>query len=231
METKAQGQIGAFFDVDYTLLANNSASLFVKFMRREGKVGVGAMLTTVYYLVQYKLNILHFERLVEREVVKYKGMPEAEMYALCERWFNEMVAHYFYEEAKELIENHKRAGDIVVLLSATSIYALRPMARYLGVEHYLGNSLSVDENGNFTGLINRPICYGPGKIIVAEQFAAKMGIDLDRSFHYSDSITDLSALERFGRPTAVNPDPLLRKEAKRRGWPILKFTKVAGAKG
>ncbi len=66
-----------------------------------------------------------------------------------------------------------------------------------------------------------PICYGDGKIYWAEQFAEAHGIDLARSYFYTDSVTDLPVLERVGHPRVVNPDPRLRRVAQRRGWPVV----------
>ena len=222
---------GAFFDVDYTILSDNSATLFVKHLRRQGKVGLWTMVQMLYYLLRYKLNLLDFERLAERELKKYAGHPEAEMIALCDRWFEDEVTDYIYPEARELIEKHRQAGDLVTLLSASSIYLVRPLARHLGLEHYLCNRPELDGEGRFTGRLVRPVCYGPGKIRLAEEFCREHGLELSDSFYYSDSITDLAALERFGRPVAVNPDPLLKKEAIKRGWQIIEFRKTRPQSG
>lgn len=212
----------AFFDVDYTVLSDNSASLFVRYMRAQGKVGIGTILVTIYYLVLYKLNLLDFERLADRETARYAGQPEAEMIELCDRWFEEMVVDYIYPEAVELIRKHQAEGTPVVLLSAASIYLVRPLGRRLGVEHWLCNRPEV-EDGKFTGRLLRPLSYGEGKIELARAFCAEHGLELSESLYYSDSITDLPVLAAFGRPVAVNADPMLRREAKKRGWPLIDF--------
>jgi putative phosphoserine phosphatase/1-acylglycerol-3-phosphate O-acyltransferase len=82
----------------------------------------------------------------------------------------------------------------------------------------------VVRDGRFTGEAERPVCYGAGKIYWAERFAAAEGIDLDRSYFYTDSITDLPVLERVGEPRVVNPDLRLRRVAARRGWPLLRLS-------
>jgi len=216
------GRGAAFFDVDHTVLSANSASLFVRFLRAEGKVGLRTIIGTLYYLLLYKMNLLDFERLADRETARYAGQSEAEMIELCDRWFSEMVVGHIYPEAEELIRRHQQAGDPVALLSAASIYLVRPLGRRLGIEHWLCNRLEVD-GGKFTGRLLRPLSYGTGKIELAEEFCRAHGLDLKASSYYSDSITDLPALEAFGRPVAVNPDPLLRREAKKRGWPMMDF--------
>jgi HAD superfamily hydrolase (TIGR01490 family) len=222
---------GAFLDVDYTLLAGNSVSLFVKFMRQEGKIGLWEIVSSLYYLAQYKMNLLNFEKVAEREMAKMAGEPEAEMIALCNRWFEEMVVHYIYPQARTLIEEHRAAGDFLVLLSAASTYLVKPLADYLAIEHFLCNRPEVDPEGKFTGKIVYPLCYGAGKITVAEKFAEEHGLDLRDCIYYSDSITDLPVLTRFGEARVVNPDPLLRQEAKRRNWPVLEFRLPPAGRG
>jgi phosphoserine phosphatase len=48
-------------------------------------------------------------------------------------------------------------------------------------------------------------------------------IDLEGSYAYSDSITDLPMLEAVGNPVAVNPDRELRRLAEDRAWPVRDF--------
>jgi phosphoserine phosphatase len=67
------------------------------------------------------------------------------------------------------------------------------------------------------------VCYGPGKVVWAERFAAEYDVDLAASTFYTDSISDLPLLERVGQPVAVNPDLRLRRLARRRGWPAERF--------
>ena len=214
---------GAFFDVDYTLLSSNSVSLFVKYMRARGEIGTWEILTSLYYLAQYKLNLLDFEKIAQKEIAKMTGDSESEMIALCDGWFEEMVVHYIYPEGRETIEKHREEGDLLVLLSAASIYLVRPLADHLGIEHVLCNRPEVGGDGKYTGRLIYPICYGDGKLVLAREFAEIHGLDLSECYYYSDSITDLNVLEAFGEPRIVNPDPLLRKESRKREWPIIEF--------
>ena len=62
-----------------------------------------------------------------------------------------------------------------------------------------------------------------GKVIAAESLAEKYGIDLSRSFFYSDSTDDLALLERVGNPRPLNPSGKLLAISERRGWPVRRF--------
>ncbi|HEY7043357.1 MAG TPA: haloacid dehalogenase-like hydrolase, partial [Nocardioidaceae bacterium] len=82
----------------------------------------------------------------------------------------------------------------------------------------------VQQDGRYTGEIAF-YAYGPNKATAIQELAEAEGYDLDASFAYSDSSTDLPMLELVGHPFAVNPDRALRKTAIERGWPVLDFVK------
>ena len=71
----------------------------------------------------------------------------------------------------------------------------------------------------------RDSAYAENKATAIEELAAEKGYDLSRSYAYSDSITDLHMLEIVGHAYAVNPDKELRRQATKRGWPVLGFTR------
>jgi phosphoserine phosphatase len=62
------------------------------------------------------------------------------------------------------------------------------------------------------------LCFGRHKVTLAEEWAAREGIDLRRSYFYSDSYNDLPMLERVGTAIAVNPDARLLRHARKQGW-------------
>ncbi len=82
------------------------------------------------------------------------------------------------------------------------------------------------KNGIITGEIIEPICFGHGKLIVAEKFLLSLGKNIGETFFYTDSISDVPMLERVNHPIVVNPDPKLRRLAKERGWEIHIFKKT-----
>jgi HAD superfamily hydrolase (TIGR01490 family) len=134
-----------------------------------------------------------------------------------------MVRQYLQPALVRRIESHRAQGHLVALLSSSTPYLATPLAEDLGIEHLLVSRLVI-ENGRFTGDVHRPICYGAGKIHWARRFAEEHDVDLAASWFYTDSVTDLPMLELVGHPEIVNPDPRLRREAKRRGWNIMQIS-------
>ncbi len=134
-----------------------------------------------------------------------------------------MLRHYISDGGRERMRRHREQGHHVAIVSASTPYAVKPVARALDLEDaYIATELEVD-GGCFTGRIREPACYGAGKVERALEYAARHGIDLERSYFYSDSASDLPLLEAVGHPVAVNPNRKLRKIAAARGWPVLRF--------
>jgi HAD superfamily hydrolase (TIGR01490 family) len=216
-------KIAAFFDVDHTILAKASGTLYVKYLQQIGLATRWDIVKSLYYLILYKLDLIDALKVANQAVKTVEGWPEARLVGICDQWFEVMVKQWIYPEAVQLIRKHEREGHEVALLTASTKYLARPLIGYLGLKNALCTHLEV-RGETLTGRVVEPMCYGAGKIYWAERFCEEKGVDLSRSYFYTDSVTDLDLLERVGHPVAVNPDPLLKREATKRDWPILNFS-------
>jgi len=214
--------VAAFFDVDGTLIARNSAPLYMKLLRETGQARRRDIARTLYYVGRYKLGLLDIERAIAISLTWIRGRDEAAVRADCDAWYAATVRAYVYPAMAATVEAHRRAGHVLVILTSATRYLAGPLAADLGIEHLLVTQLLV-EAGRFSGDVVRPVCYGEGKTYWAERFAAEHEVDLRRSYFYTDSITDLPLLERVGEPRIVNPDPRLGRVAARRGWPVARL--------
>jgi HAD superfamily hydrolase (TIGR01490 family) len=209
----------AFFDIDCTLLAVNSGALWLRELRRRREISVLQALRAIVWLVEYRLALVDMDVVTARVGELMAGGSEAELRARCERWFAEEVARFVTPGAVATLEEHRRQGHVLVILSGSSAYTSQPLATLLDIPHILCTRLEV-ENGRFTGRMVPPVCFGRGKVTLAEEFAREHEVDLAKSWFYSDSYSDLPMLERVGYPVAVNPDPRLSRHAHRVRWPI-----------
>lgn len=173
-----------------------------------------------WYLARYRLGRLDIEKAAEQAGKGIRGQSEDDVAAFAERWYQEVIRPYLVPMLCDRLREHQCHGDVVALLSSTTAYLAEPIARDLGVEHILVTRLEI-EDGRFTGRAVSPICYGEGKVHWAKSFAAQQGLPLEDSYFYTDSVTDLPVLEVVGNPRVVAPDRLLRRQARRRGWPII----------
>lgn len=219
----AHSTIAAFFDVDYTLLNASSSVLYVKYMRRHGRLGHLDMLRVGWYVILYRTTIVDFAKVIAQLARSAAGESEPETRAFCNRWFSEVIVHHISEDAQQRIEHHRAQGHRPVLLSAATQYVNRPLAEHLGLDDdFLCTRLEAID-GVLSGRLIEPACYGAGKLFWARQFATEHGIDLAASYFYTDSYSDLPMLRAVGHPIVVNPDARLRRHAQRAGWPILAF--------
>jgi phosphoserine phosphatase len=119
---------------------------------------------------------------------------------------------------------HHEAGRDTWIVSASPQEIVEPLARSLGMTGAIGTRMRVVA-GHYTGEIDGPFVYGAGKAEAIEKLASDLGYDPERSYAYSDSVSDLPMMEMVGHPVAVNPDSELERVAHERGWPIVIFAR------
>ena len=218
-------QEAAFFDLDKTVIAKSSTLAFGRPLFKAGMLGRRALLRAAAGQTLYTLfgaDHAQMQRARESMLELTKGWNRIEVEDLVQEALDEVVAPLVYAEALFLIDDHLREGRRVFIISASPIEIVRPLAHYIGVDEIIATRSKVDGEGRYTGELEF-YAYGPGKAEEVERLAEREGIDLSRSYAYSDSATDLPLMEVVGHPVAVNPDKDLRKVAEEHSWPILEF--------
>jgi HAD superfamily hydrolase (TIGR01490 family) len=215
----------AFFDLDKTIIAKSSTLAFTRPMFRagllSGKTLAKAGIAQAYYQA-FGADEDQLERVKGELSAMTKGWDRAEIEALVTETVDEVVTPLVYAEALAIIEEHRREGRRVVVISASPEEIVRPLCRHLGIDDVIATRSEVDDEGRYTGEIEM-YAFGPGKAEAMRAMAEEEGIDLEDSYAYSDSFTDLPMLEAVGHPVVVNPDAELRKIAEERDWPIRTF--------
>lgn len=215
----------AFLDLDGTLVLVNTARLWVRRERRHQRIGRLQVIHAGVMLLAYRLGFLDMESALRSALRTLRGVTEEEVRTWTREWWEAEVAPLAAPGAAPVLAHHRAQGDLLVLLTSSSRYAAEMAARQFGLDDALYQAYAL-EDGRFTGAPCLPICFGRGKVEVAEAWASERGVDLEASAFYTDSSTDLPMLERVGRPFAVGPDPRLRVLARARGWPILDWSQA-----
>jgi HAD superfamily hydrolase (TIGR01490 family) len=214
------GQVAALFDMDKTLLDVSSGQHYARYSYRQGRMGRKELIQVAWLGVLSWLGILNMDRILPRLLAEAAGDDEREMRLFCDRWFEEDLVSHITERGRQRVLEHQEQGHVVAIVSGSTQYAVAPVAAHLGMaSQYVCTHLE-SRDGLLTGQILPPVCYGPGKVVWAERLAAEHDVDLGASYFYTDSISDLPLLESVGHPVAVNPDPRLRRLARKQGWPI-----------
>jgi len=215
--------IGAFFDMDRTLLRDSSGRLYLRYLRQTGRLSRRSWLVITYQVGRYLLGLVDFPALMARLTATVGDAEEAEAWQISCEWFTAMLRHYITDAARQQVRWHQDQGHHVAIVSAATPFAVAPVARDLGLDgRYLATQLEAVQ-GRFTGRCVPPVCFGQGKVLLATSYAAEHGLDLQHSYFYSDSHDDLPLLEAVGHPVAVNPNRKLARIARTRGWPVMYF--------
>jgi HAD superfamily hydrolase (TIGR01490 family) len=215
----------AFFDLDKTIIARSSTLAFGRPLMREGYISKSMVLKGMYAQLVYHLvgaDEQKMEKMRQALLELTKGWQAEKINALIEDTLTQIIDPVIYDEALELINDHRAKGRRVYIVSSSGEEIVRPLAAHLGVPHVIATKPRIGPDGAYTGELEF-YCYGENKAIAMREHAERYGIDLAGSHAYSDSITDVPMLEAVGHPHAVNPDKALREIATERGWDILTF--------
>ena len=210
----------AVFDLDHTLLAADSDFLWGQFLCDEGLVdraayeeknrqfyadyAAGTLDVTAYY--QFSL-----------EPLKQKSVDEWQPWR--RRFVSEVIAPQVAALTPTLLERHRAAGDTLLITTATHRFITEPIAALLGIEYLLAAEPEIVE-GRLTGEVLRAN-FQAGKVERLREWLQAHDASDAHITAYSDSRNDLPLLEFAATAIAVDPDPVLRAEALRRGWQVI----------
>jgi len=150
------------------------------------------------------------------------GHSAREMEQLARIFTTERLHSAVSAGAIRIMNDHRRQGFRLLLLTGCPEFLIRPLAEDLGVESLIGTRLE-EVNGRWTGRLIPPHPYGEAKRRLLQVWALDRGVQLGESHAYADSPADLEMLEAVGHPHVVNPNPRMRRIALARGWSLVEW--------
>ncbi len=211
----------ALFDLDNTLLGGDSDHAWGDYLCERGILDGDAYKSRndAFYQVYLagRLNITDYLNF-SLEILGRTEMAQLEQWH--REFMRDCVEPIILAKGEALLAEHRAAGDKLVIITATNRFVTGPIAARLGVETLLATECEMAD-GRYTGRTTDVPCFREGKVTRLERWLAETGLSLEGASFYSDSLNDLPLLERVTRPVAVDPDPKLRAEAERRGWPVI----------
>ena len=214
----------AFFDLDHTLIPFDSDHAWGTYTTQLGWTGgLEFDARNDAFYGQYKAGTLNIHEYVRFATTAIRQHGEAAATAAHADFMRDVVQSGLRAEAKALLQQHRDAGDTLVIVTATNEFVTRPIAHALGVTELIAVDLQRGDDGWYSGDIRGTPSFREGKVTRVEQWLQERGLDWAgvRSSFYSDSINDLFLLEKVELPVATNPDARLRQLAQDRGWRIL----------
>ncbi len=220
----------AFFDLDKTLLAVNSVSVWMLAEWRQGRLSNWQLFKLISGLIRYGFGITNIEKDIHTGLMRLKGEDNALVSSQIAQFYQTQIKNLYRPGALTALKEHRQRGHKLILLTS-SLYPLAKLVTdELLLDDCLSTKLEVDDHGFYTGKSEGPLCYGAGKLAIAQDYADQLNISLGDCFFYSDSITDLPMLQKVGLPVAVNPDLRLLRVARSKKWRIVDWGVPLNAK-
>lgn len=211
--------VAAFIDIDHTLYEGYSQKDFVRFLLQQGKLSRIAPLKVMYWIVLEKFHLIPHKQLMKAALGMLGGFSVKRMDQLCQEFFHTVAVQKFNPYLLPVIKDHQAKGHRVILVTE----AIHPLARLF--KQYIKAADSIDtvlkrSGGRYTGAVEN-VNYGYTKAEMVEQYARDFQIDLNRSYVYTDSASDIPLLFTVKHKVPVNPDQWLKKFARQQNWKTL----------
>jgi HAD superfamily hydrolase (TIGR01490 family) len=211
----------ALFDLDNTLLAGDSDHSWGEFLCDTGRVdAVEYRARNDAFYADYcagKLDVVAYQSFTQAILSRTDAAELARWQA---EFMTEVIEPIILAKGEALLQQHREAGDKLVIITATNRFITAPIAARLGVDTLLATECGM-QDGRYTGQVAGVPCFQGGKVIRLNEWLQQTGHNLDGAYFYSDSRNDLPLLEQVTKPVAVDPDDTLRAIATERGWPVL----------
>ncbi len=211
----------AIFDLDNTLLAGDSDYLWGQFLVEQGIVDAEAYeRANEHFYEKYREGKLDIAEFLQFALKPLADNEPDQLYAWREIFIEEKIKPILLPAARDIIERHRQAGDMLIVITATNRFVTEPIVKLYGIEHLIATTPEF-EGGRYTGRFEGTPCFQEGKVIRLDEWIEENDYGLDDSWFYSDSHNDLPLLAKVSNPVAVDPDEILSRVARERGWPVI----------
>jgi HAD superfamily hydrolase (TIGR01490 family) len=152
----------AFFDFDGTITTQDTMIELIKFSKGSSAYYKGLSLLSPV-MVAMKLNLVSTTYAKERLLsFFFKNLPISDFENLCHSFTQERLPEIIRPLAIEKINEHRSAGDEVMIVSASASHWVAPWSNQLQIP-LLSTVLEI-KNGMITGKLASPNCNGPEKV-------------------------------------------------------------------
>jgi len=214
----------ALFDLDNTLLNGDSDFEWSQFLIRIGVLDRELFeAKNLAFYEHYKAGTLDIQEFLDFQLKPLSRHARKTLDEWHSQFMREQALGMITQSARDLVDRHRKAGDVCVIITATNSFVTAPIAREFGIEHLIATEPE-HNGGEFTGRVAGVPCFREGKIIRLQNWLEQHGWGLDSfavATFYSDSLNDLPLLSKVKNPVAVNPDETLRAHAEKLGWPVM----------
>jgi HAD-superfamily subfamily IB hydrolase, TIGR01490 len=211
----------AIFDLDNTLIADDSDFLWGQFLVDRGIVDKDHYeAANARFYEDYKQGNLDIVEFLGFSLAPLAAHDTEQLYRWRDEFVETAIKPITLRAAHALVEQHRAAGDTLLVITATNRFVTEPIVKLYGIDNLLATTPEF-KDGRYTGKFVGTPCFQEGKVKQLQDWLATSGSDLAGSCFYSDSHNDLPLLSLVDKAIAVDPDEKLRAAAEHAGWQII----------
>ncbi len=218
----------AIFDLDNTLLSGDSDYLWGLYLCEQGIVDRADYEAKNHQFYEdYRngaLDIQAFHRFSMQPLARHSMQ---DLLQWRSHFMSDKIHPLITRAALDLVNDHRQAGDTLMIITATNHFVTQPIAEYFGISHLIA-TMPEEMHGRFTGRVSGMPSFREGKVTRLQDWLAASHESLSNAYFYSDSHNDLPLLNLVDNPYAVDPDDQLQAHAQSAGWPIISLRNNAG---
>jgi HAD superfamily hydrolase (TIGR01490 family) len=219
----------AVFDVEGTIVESNVVEAYL--WLRLGETSGAARAREVAAVAAKVPALLNAERRDRGEFLRkfyrqYEGAIAEDVRALAAATLPDLFLRRLSAAAVRRIRKHRDAGHTIVFITGALDFIIQPIE---GLADIVVTARLREREGRFIGDMERPPLVGEARASWLRDYARDHGADLEASYAYADSMSDLPLLEAVGNPVAVNPDVALARIARKQRWPVEEWSAGKGA--
>ncbi len=211
----------AIFDLDNTLIADDSDYLWGQFLVDQGIVDKAQYEdANAKFYEDYRQGTLNIVEFLKFSLQPLANHPVEQLYQWREQFIKEIITPILLKPARILVDKHRNQGDTLLVITATNRFVTEPIVKLYGIENLLATTPEFID-GKYTGGFEGVPCFREGKVTLLQEWLKTEAETLHGSWFYSDSHNDLPLLNLVDHPVAVDPDEKLTITAKRANWSII----------
>ena len=216
----------AIFDLDNTLLDGDSDYNWGLYLVKKGYLDEGEYKEqNQKFFEEYQVGKLDIFAFAEFQFRFLKNNTRKFLNDVRSDYINEIIKPMILKKAVDLVNQHKEAGDKLLIITATNSFITKPIGELFGIDELIGTDPEENE-GEFTGKVKGTPSFKEGKVTRLFDWLDEKNLklaDFEKTFFYSDSHNDLALLEVVTNPVVVNGDKILLEKAQEKNWPTLRL--------
>jgi HAD superfamily hydrolase (TIGR01490 family) len=208
------------FDLDHTLVRENSSFAFCRFLYKSGVFTLRHLVLAFKYRLQFQTGRISIIELHEKVFeTLLKGLSIESLQQSVEVFVGSFLIPSLYPPAFAALKFAQHTGAHTAILSSSPDFLVLSIARILGVSFAAGTVYGIDKDRRLCNISE--LMEGTTKAHFLRQIQQELQIERQDVSVYTDSHLDLPLLLQAGRCIAVNPNKKLKKIALSKHWSII----------